>query len=244
MNHTINFSYWKILTILLSLGWIVLWIYRAALPPIYFEVKQTLNITSNVDIGRIATCYFFAYVIFQVPAGIISDKMNKRFVLAFGFLFFSLATFVISLTKSITIIYIASAMAGLSGAFFYGAAFSLSAKEIPSEKRNIANAIINGGTSVGMVLGMVGSAWLVKSLGLNWQVMLMAIGILILIVFMLYFSIIRNDNTKTQHLTSRENDISANSQTLPAQGGYFKPAKLGIYLVLFCSCYANFQVVT
>lgn len=232
-------SYWKMLTALLCLGWVVIWIYRSMLTPIYPQVMQTLDLHSNQQIGIIASIYFFAYVLLQVPAGMISDKFDKRLILSFGFLVFALATFLMSSSQNLMVIYIASALAGLSGAFFYGAAFSLSGQEIPANKRNVATAIINSGSSVGMVIGLSGSSWLVLSQSLDWQVMLKGVALIMLLTFALYYFLIRRDSarpasTATESLHEEDH----------GQSSFFTLKKFAVYFILFCSCYAYFLVVS
>lgn len=232
-------SYWKMLTALLCLGWVVIWIYRSMLTPIYPQVMHTLDLHSNQQIGIIASIYFFAYVLLQVPAGMISDKFDKRLILSFGFLVFALATFLMSASQNLMVIYIASALAGLSGAFFYGAAFSLSGQEIPANKRNVATAIINSGSSVGMVIGLSGSSWLVLSQSLDWQVMLKGVALIMLLTFALYYFLIRRDSARP---------ASAATESLPEEGhgqsSFFTLKKFAVYFILFCSCYAYFLVVS
>lgn len=234
-------SYWKLLTGLLCLGWVVIWIYRSMLTPIYPQVMMTLDLHSAEQIGTIASIYFLSYVLLQIPAGIISDKFNKRFILAFGFLIFAAATYLMATTQNLMVIYFTSALAGLSGAFFYGAAYSLSGQYIPSSKRNIANAIINSGSSVGVVIGLSGSSWLVISHSVDWQLMLKGVAIIMVLTFVLYLFFIRRDNSQPEKTTDQklpEHDLDN------SQGSFFTPKKLTVYFVLFCSCYAYFLVVS
>ncbi len=232
-------SYWKMLTALLCLGWVVIWIYRSMLTPIYPQVMRTLDLHSNQQIGSITSIYFFAYALLQVPAGIISDKFDKRLILSLGFLVFALATFLMSVSQNLIVIYIASALAGLSGAFFYGAAFSLSGQEIPANKRNVATAIINSGSSVGMVIGLSGSSWLVLSKFVDWQVMFKGVALIMLLTFVLYYFLIRRDCARP---ASTGTELKQEEKT--GQSSFFTIKKFAIYFILFCSCYAYFLVVS
>lgn len=231
--------YWKMLTALLCLGWVVIWIYRSMLTPIYPQVMRTLDLHSNQQIGSIASIYFFAYALLQVPAGIISDKFDKRLILSLGFLVFALATFLMSISQNLMVMYVASALAGLSGAFFYGAAFSLSGQEIPANKRNIATAIINSGSSVGMVIGLSGSSWLVLSQLVDWQVMFKGVALIMLLTFALYYFLIHRDIARPA-LTETELQHEENT----GRTSFFTLKKFAIYFILFCSCYAYFLVVS
>lgn len=234
-------SYWKLLTALLCLGWVVIWIYRSMLTPIYPQVMATLDLHSAQQIGTITSIYFFSYVLLQVPAGIISDKLEKRFILALGFLIFAAATYLMATTQNLIIIYVASALAGLSGAFFYGAAYSLSGQYIPANKRNVANAIINSGSSVGIIIGLSGASWLVISHSIDWQLMLKGVALIMVLTFVLYLFFVRRDNIQSDKVANKnrsDNEIETN------QDSFFTLKKFAIYFVLFCSCYAYFLVVS
>lgn len=234
-------SYWKLLTALLCLGWVVIWIYRSMLTPIYPQVMATLDLHSAQQIGTIASTYFFSYVLLQVPAGIISDKFDKRFILAFGFLIFAAATYLMATTQNLIFIYVASALAGLSGAFFYGAAYSLSGQYIPANKRNIANAVINSGSSVGIVIGLSGASWLVISHSIDWQLMLKGVALIMLLTFVIYLFFVHRDNTQSDKVTNKNQSDNENETS---QDSFFTLKKFAVYFVLFCSCYAYFLVVS
>lgn len=241
-----QFPYWKKLVILLFLGWVVLWIYRTFLTPIYPDVINTVGPHNNTQIGMIASIYFFSYALLQIPAGIISDKFDKKIIVTLGFIMFAIAVLVISYTSSLEVIYIASALAGLSGAVYYGAAFSLSSENIPQGKKNVANAIINSGSSLGMILGLTSSSYFVGSLGFDWQKLMLLISAFVLVIAGLFFLQIKSTTVKN---TSNSNELSEKISTNTSDNSvgasnYFTIQKIGAYFAAFASCYAYFLVIS
>ena len=141
-------EYWKKVIIMLCLGWVTIWIYRSALTPIFPEIQETIGKYTNTQMGLISSCYFFGYTGMQIPAGILVDKLGKKKVLIPGFILFGLAAVMISMSQSISTIYIASVFAGIGCGSYYGSAYSLSSESIPEEKRGLSTAIINSGSAV------------------------------------------------------------------------------------------------
>lgn len=71
-------DYWKRIVFTFFLGWVVIWIYRAMLSPVYGEIQQTIGPQSNTAMGTIASMYFFGYTALQIPSGILVDKLGQR----------------------------------------------------------------------------------------------------------------------------------------------------------------------
>lgn len=240
MSEVGKSNYWRTLVVLLCLGWVMIWIYRSILTPIYPQVMATLDLHSNQEISLIYSAYFFTYVLFQVPAGIISDRLDKRYVLGGGFLIFAVAIFFMSRTQGASLFYLASAIAGIAGAFYYGAAFALSNNEIPKQKRNIANAIINSGTAIGIVIGLNGASYVVIVNGFNWQNMLAIVAVIVFITAIIFLIKIRDHN----QVSKQTNVSTAQLSEQKASGNYFTLMKVAIYFALFCSAYAYFMVIS
>ncbi len=132
-------------------------------------------------------------------------------------------------------------MAGLSTGSYYGAAFSLSAKYMPKDKKSFSNAIINSGSALGMVIGLVGSSVLVGGLEIQWNYMLYMIAVLIVAVTFVFILFVKQDKKATNETS--EDKITA--QATVSQGvELFSIKKLVIYFVYFATCYGYYMIVT
>ncbi|ESF63159.1 metabolite transport protein [Salmonella enterica subsp. enterica serovar Paratyphi B str. SARA42] len=60
-------DYWKQIVVVMSLGWVAIWIYRTVLTPIYPEIQASLDNVSNAEIGAIASFYFFVLLQYANP---------------------------------------------------------------------------------------------------------------------------------------------------------------------------------
>lgn len=162
-------EYWKKIVVVMSLGWVAIWIYRTVLTPIYPEIQASLGNVSNAEIGAIASFYFFAYCSMQIPCGILVDKLGQKIMLMCGFTLFIIGTLSIAKATGLVMIYAGSLMAGAGCASFFSSAYSLSSANVPQARRALANAIINSGSAIGMGIGLIGSSVLVKSMSMARQ---------------------------------------------------------------------------
>lgn len=112
INKT-GIDYWKKIVVVMSLGWVAIWIYRTVLTPIYPEIQASLGNVSNAEIGAIASFYFLAYCGMQIPCGILVDKLGQKIMLMCGFSLFIIGTLSIANAGNLTLIYIGSLLAGV-----------------------------------------------------------------------------------------------------------------------------------
>ncbi|MCL1847373.1 MAG: MFS transporter [Coriobacteriia bacterium] len=262
-----GFKYWYLIVILLCLGWTAVWIYRTILTPIYPEIQAALNIASNAEIGLIASVYFFSYTGMQIPAGLLVDRFGSKAILIPGFALFAIGALVIGSATSIMVVYVGSALAGIGSGAYYGGAYSLSAKNIPTKNRTFANAIINSGSALGMAIGLIGSSALIKTMGMPWNIALYISATIILVAAVLFFLFIRSkkkadeataanaaaaipaaaaaaDKPATAQATSAATQTTSVAATEPAKNRLFSLRSVANYALYFATCYGYYMLVT
>ncbi|OTN75662.1 major facilitator family transporter [Enterococcus sp. 8G7_MSG3316] len=243
-----GFAYWKQIIILLCSGWVTIWIYRSALSPIYPQINDSLggNI-SDTALGSIASFYFLGYVIMQIPAGFLVDKIGKKKVLIPGFIVFAIAAFLISQAASITMIYTGSFLAGIGCGSFYGSAYSLTSQNIPKDKKSFSTAIVNSGSAVGSGFGMILSSFLVIQMNLPWQTMMYLSTFLIICMTVAFALVIRSnkDDVAFQVNEARaEEEIGEKPKENVSLSTLFSLKMLFTYVLYFATCYAYYMTVT
>lgn len=236
-------EYWKKVIIMLCLGWVTIWIYRSALTPIFPEIQETIGKYTNTQMGLISSCYFFGYTGMQIPAGILVDKLGKKKVLIPGFILFGLAAVMISMSQSISTIYIASVFAGIGCGSYYGSAYSLSSESIPEEKRGLSTAIINSGSAVGMGLGLIGSSLIVKQMGMPWQTMMYICIVAIIAMLVIFIVVIKPEEKTVKVVKETEQEVSVEKTKMDVKK-LFSLKMITAYLLYFGTCYGYYMVVT
>jgi MFS family permease len=237
-------NYWKLLVFTFCMGWTIIWIYRAMLSPIYSEIQKTIGPHSNAAMGLIASCYFFGYTALQIPSGFLVDKFGQKRVLIPGFILFAAGVFSIASAKTITPIYLGAVMAGVGCGTYYGSAYSLTSQHVPPEKKGLQTAIVNSGSALGMIIGMTGSSYLVKTLGLPWQTMVIISGcLLVFLVLWFVFAIVEPSKVAKAPEVSVEKKAAAETQE-KSKGSIFRLSMVTCYLLYFTTCYAYYLIVT
>lgn len=244
-QQSTGMEYWKKVIIMLCLGWVTIWIYRSALTPIFPEIQETIGSYTNTQMGLISSCYFFGYTGMQIPAGILVDKLGKKKVLIPGFILFGIAAAMISMSQSISTIYIASVFAGIGCGSYYGSAYSLSSGSIPEEKRGLSTAIINSGSAVGMGLGLIGSSLIVKQMGMPWQTMMYICIVAIIAMLVIFIVVIKpeEETTVVESTETKENTVPQEKAKLDVKK-LFNLRMITAYLLYFGTCYGYYMVVT
>ena len=231
-------AYWRQIIILLCLGWISIWIYRTTLAPVYGEMRAAFGISSDARVGAIASIYFFSYTAMQIPSGFLVDKFGAKNILVPGFALFALAVFLIGSATCLETVYLGSLLAGLSTGSYYGGAYALSGQTVPAAHRTLSNAVINSGGAAGMAVGLIGSSWLVKELGLPWNTMLY-VACAVIVCMGLGFLICVKPGTQTRGQKADEAPPEASAGTT----GLFSLRSLSTYALCFSMCYGYYMLV-
>jgi MFS family permease len=243
LSTSVQSNYWKRIVFTFCLGWTIIWIYRAMLSPIYSEIQGTIGHQTNEAMGIIASCYFFGYTALHIPSGFLVDKFGQKKVLIPGFIIFALGALGIGLSKTLTSIYIGSVCAGIGCGTYYGAAFSLTAQHVPPEKKGFSTAIVNSGSALGLILGMTGSSYIVKTLKMPWQTMAFISAALIFLLVVWFIFAIKNTDYIKSEKQVKTNSIEADNQ-LAEKNSLFGLNMISCYILYFCTSYAYYMIVT
>jgi MFS family permease len=139
---------------------------RAAPGVMAESLKDAFNIDS-AQIGWLSSAYFISYTIMQIPAGIILDKYNRKFVIAGATLLCVLGNYLFSATNYYEVAFTGRILMGIGSAFGFIGAAKIAAMWLP--KRFFASFICF--TSVIGILGGLVTDTLLSSLvqNLGWR---------------------------------------------------------------------------
>lgn len=232
--------YWKQIIYILTIGWIVIWIYRTVLTPIYPIISDYFGGASDAQLGNISSFYFLGYVCMQIPSGLLVDKIGKKRILIPGFLLFGVGALIVGLAQSMNVVFIGSILAGLGCGTYYGVAYSLTAEYVPVSKRSLSTAIVNSGTAIGSGLGLISSSFLVGTGRLPWQVLIFVTVGLILLSVLMFSRYIRADQIKQPKII---HTMEAAKPKLSLKA-LFKPRMISAYILYFSTLYTYYLIDT
>jgi len=230
--------YWKQIVFVLTAGWIVIWIYRTILTPIYPIISSFFGGASDASLGNISSFYFLGYVCMQIPSGILVDRLGKKKILIPGFLLLGIGTLVVALSQRISTVFIGSILAGVGCGTYYGAAYSLTTEYVPLNKKSLATAIVNSGTAVGSGLGLISSSFFVGEGILPWQSLLYITAILVLIMIVIFQKFIREE------LPASKKENAPVKKSRSSLKGLFKLPMISAYILYFSTLYAYYLIDT
>lgn len=171
----------------------LLYLDRYALSPVTSTLLAELKVNKE-QLGRtIFFAFFFAYAVFQVPAGWLSDAFGARRTLALYVAVWSLATISMGLVNGLAAIFLVRFVLGISQAGAYPTAASLLKRWFPYGSRGRANSSVSMGGRAGGLLAFAITPALMLLFGrlLGWEtgrwravfVLFGALGLVWVIVF-------------------------------------------------------------
>ncbi len=233
-------TYWKRIVAILTAGWIVIWIYRCALTPVYSILSEVFGGASDAALGSISSFYFLGYVVMQIPSGLLVDRFGQKRVIIPGFSLFAAGAAVVALSQTLPMLYAGSVLAGLGCGTFYGCAYSLTAENVPAERKSLSTAIVNSGMAIGSGLGLISASALVGSGALPWQTMVVIALVLALVMVVVFARVVRSP--KQAEGNAAEGTPAATGKT--DVRALFKPQMVAAYALYFSTMYAYYLIDT
>lgn len=233
-------TYWKRIVAILTAGWIVIWIYRCALTPVYSILSEYFGGASDAALGSISSFYFLGYVVMQIPSGLLVDRFGQKRVIIPGFSLFAAGAAVVTLSQTLPMLYAGSVLAGLGCGTFYGCAYSLTAENVPAERKSLSTAIVNSGMAIGSGLGLISASALVGSGALPWQTMVVIALVLALVMVVVFARVVRSP--KQAEDGALKGAPAATGKT--DARALFKPQMIAAYVLYFSTMYAYYLIDT
>ncbi|PYN80612.1 MAG: hypothetical protein DMD96_13935 [Candidatus Rokuibacteriota bacterium] len=144
--------------------------FSALLPSIIVELQL-----SYTRAGLLASAFFYAYVLMQIPSGLLGDRFGRRRILVLGLLGGALAAGLTGLAGSFAALFIARALTGA----FQGSLFSNDRAIIvtvtPLERIGLGQGVSFSGPGLGLAFGLVIGGLMAEVL--PWRTVMMLFGL-------------------------------------------------------------------
>jgi MFS family permease len=220
---------------LLVLSIFINYIDRANLSVAAPDLRRELAL-SPADLGLLLGAFFWSYALLQLVAGWLVDRYNVYWAYGIGFLLWSCATALTGFAASFGVLFGLRLVLGAGESIAYPAYSRIIACDFPERHRGIANALLDAGSKAGPALGTMLGFWIMGRFG--WRALFFALGFGAMLWLVPWFLASPRSGT-------------ANPEGRPAGGsgpGFLdiarKRAAWGTFLVLFCSNYAWYFMLT
>lgn len=167
---------------------------RVAPSVISSELKLFYHI-SDAKFGNLVACYMYAYVIMQIPVGIMMDKYGPRKILTFACLMCAVGTCLFASSTILIVGQLGRFLVGFGSAFAFVGVLKIANTWLPPKHFALVVGLIS---TLGIIGGICGSLLMTVSVDfIGWQHSLYIAGFAGLILTIIIFSFIR-DNKERQ----------------------------------------------
>ena len=159
---------------LLAISLFINYIDRGSLSIAAPLVKDEFHLTAT-QLGLLLSSFFWTYSLFLIVSGWLVDRFNVNWVLAGGFLIWSLATAVTGMVHVFAALLAARLALGAGESVSYPACSNLLSRHFPEHRRGFANAVIIAGMACGSAFGTFGGGLFLGRFG--WRPFFLLLGL-------------------------------------------------------------------
>jgi len=198
------------------LAWLI-WLLSASFMFYKFAIEVSPSVMTshlmsefNIDgaqLGNLAACYFYAYLLMQIPAGLLVDRFGPRKVTSIAIAICGLGTILFASSGNLFLAQAGRFAAGIGAAFAALNCLKLTANWFPAKRFAFMAGLMMTLGMLGAVGGQAPLSAFINALG--WRSALYAIGIGGVVLAALFFLIVR-DKSKYQvdvHLTPEDTNL-------------------------------------
>jgi MFS family permease len=131
---------------------------------------------SPVQVGYLLSSFLWTYFLFNLPAGIISDRLGARRSTAFAVALWSAATALTGATFSLGFLIATRMFMGVGEAFGFPVGNRAIREWAPGTERGFATAFFSSGQAFGTAATSIGAAWLITVAG--WRAAFVVLGVI------------------------------------------------------------------
>lgn len=152
---------------------------------------------NGAGLGNLSAFYFYAYLVMQIPVGLLIDRYSPRLLTTAAIFLCSIATFVFSHTDTLWLACLSRALMGAGSAFAAVSCFKLAAVWFTPQRFAFVSGLFMTAAMLGAVGGQMPLAVLVQQTG--WRHALEIVGMIGMLLGVIYYLVLRDKPQKTMH---------------------------------------------
>lgn len=160
---------------------------------------------SGTQLGNLAACYFYAYLLLQIPAGLLLDKIGPRKVTTLAIALCAAGSIIFSKADTFLVAGIGRFLTGAGAAFAAVNCLKLIANWFPFKQFAFMAGLMMSVAMLGAVGGQAPLASFIDAM--NWRYAMEIIGIAGLILAAIFWLVVRDispDHKKEKHIVSQK----------------------------------------
>lgn len=161
---------------------------------------------NGAGLGNLSAFYFYAYLIMQIPVGIMLDRFSPRLLTTSAIFICSFSTFVFSQTNTLWLGCVSRAMMGAGAAFAAVSCFKLASQWFTPKRFALVSGMFMTAAMLGAVGGQMPLALLVQYIG--WRTALVIVSLMGVLLGIIYFVIVRDKPIEPTHFEKNHEKVS------------------------------------
>ncbi len=185
----------------LVLSYIIVFFHRLSLGVVRQDLVDTFNI-SGTTFANIGSTYFYAYMVMQIPSGILADSLGARKTVAMGTFMAAIGSIVFGLAPNLPLLFFGRLLVGIGVSVVFIAILKTQSQWF----REREFATMTGLTSLfGNIGGMLAQTPLVIMVAyFTWRTTFVIFGVISLVVAILCYLVVRNSPAEMGFPTIQE----------------------------------------
>lgn len=158
----------------------------------------------GAGLGNLSAFYFYAYLIMQIPVGIMLDRYSPRLLTTAAIFVCSISTYIFSQTETFWLACFSRALMGAGAAFAAVSCFKLAAVWFSPKRFALVSGMFMTAAMLGAVGGQMPLSILVQNQG--WRHALEIVSVMGIILGVIYFLVLRDkpSSKPVQHSHKQE----------------------------------------
>ena len=142
------------------------------------QLKDELGISAS-QLGILLAAFFWTYTAMQFVSGWLVDRFDVNWVIAAGYLLWSLATVSTGVVRGFATLLTMRLMLGIGESVAFPSCSKILARQLPEHHRGFANGVIQSALKFGNAVGTFGSGLLMAMYG--WRPVFIGVGLVSLL---------------------------------------------------------------
>lgn len=169
------------------------------------QILTTFNLNA-AELANLSACYFYANIIFLIPAGLLLDRFSIRNIILITMIISIIGTFIFSVSNDIYIAMLGRFISGIGGAFAFISCIRLITKRMSSQKLSFAIGLLITLGFIGGIFSQLPFAYLSEIT--NWRIALQVLIAFGLVILVLNFILLKREEVKFEKTHNKTNHLT------------------------------------
>jgi len=244
MTGSIKFPHRLRVMVLLYFLILITYLDRVSISLVGVRIKSAFHL-SNTQFGWVLSAFVLAYALFEIPSGIMGDRLGQRKVMLRIVIWWSVFTALTGCVNSLTSLILVRFLFGMGEAGAYPNSCGVISRWVPKSETSRGMSWLGMGASTGGALAPVIVVPIASAFG--WRAPFFVNAILGLIWVLVCWLWYRNEPREMKRITKEEKELIENNrnyvkhnQMFPWKKIFRNPMLWALFFSYFCIQWANY----